>query len=257
MFPIEVNIPDTISSFSNGVQSFAGNLAQRIPIINRWTNWNPNQPRPLKYFMLVPIETRPDAIDYNPYLGLNQPSIPLPKLPEPPKPEELTLFQKLYNKIIATKNATDANCTEPNQQTKIKPIQPEDYKKERDTLLQYLELVQEHNNILQNQWGPVPQMPVFSPGGFNSLEFNRPAMQGKYGLFPTGPENSGSDMKDVEINKRAGAMQAMQGKLGLFPLNPEKIVDDGTDPVRSVEVNKRTSDNRYRIRNEKVTQKSN
>lgn len=66
--PIEINVPDTISSISSGISGITGNILQRIPIINRITN--AVKPRPYHY-ALVPIKimTAPpqEQIRYDPF----------------------------------------------------------------------------------------------------------------------------------------------------------------------------------------------
>lgn len=51
--PIEINVPDTISSISNGISTATQNIAQQFPWINRIVSQQ--RPRPFRYFMLVPI----------------------------------------------------------------------------------------------------------------------------------------------------------------------------------------------------------
>lgn len=66
--PIEINVPDTISSISSGISGITGNILQRIPIINRITN--PVKPRPFQYALIpVKIMTAPaqEQIRYDPF----------------------------------------------------------------------------------------------------------------------------------------------------------------------------------------------
>ncbi|GJQ69817.1 hypothetical protein Trydic_g22370 [Trypoxylus dichotomus] len=62
-FPIEVNVPDVISNVVSGVSGIIGNSVQRIPVINRITS--PVQPRPLPYYMVLPMPA--DQIPYSVY----------------------------------------------------------------------------------------------------------------------------------------------------------------------------------------------
>lgn len=68
-FPIEINVPDLISSFGNGISSGFMNLSdafgswiQGIPLFDRFTSQS--KPRPFKYIIFVPVK---DQGQFNPF----------------------------------------------------------------------------------------------------------------------------------------------------------------------------------------------
>lgn len=58
-----MNVPDVINNVISGVSGIVGSNAQRLPIINRITSGE--RPRPLNYYMVVPIDS--DQIPYSVY----------------------------------------------------------------------------------------------------------------------------------------------------------------------------------------------
>lgn len=76
--PVEINVPDTISSISSGISG----VIQTIPIFNRFTS-APVKPRPLKYVMVPFYGSVPEqeqhvsaASAYSPFTGYGFPSYP-------------------------------------------------------------------------------------------------------------------------------------------------------------------------------------